>query len=191
MSLQTRSGRRLAQHPEELGAFIGLLTSEGVCSYLEVGARYGDTFEVVMHALPVGSRGVAVDLPGGPWGLAASRHALKEVVRELNQEGYDCRIIFGNSQSPQVRHEVASHGPYDVVLIDGDHRYESVAADWRNYGSLGRIVAFHDIAGVGRLEKRSQLPVQVDRLWNELKTSHRHREIVAPKSIMGIGVIFQ
>jgi hypothetical protein len=49
----------------ELDAMVRLLREQDVRSYLEIGARYGGSFETVMTNLPAGSRGVVVDFPGG------------------------------------------------------------------------------------------------------------------------------
>lgn len=187
MELKTRSGRRASQRADELLPFIELLRKEGVRSYLEIGARHGDTFDMVARSLPRGSRAVAVDLGGGPWGTPKSIPALKDAVRGL--EGYDAHLIFGDSTSTEVIEKVEALGPFDAVLIDGDHRYAGAKADWLNYGPMGRLVAFHDIVGEGQTTKDAAAhPVEVPRLWAEIK-GERHVEFVGPDSKMGIGVI--
>lgn len=172
-----------------MATFLGLLQAEDVRSYLEIGARAGVSFDEIMRSLPKGSRGIAVDLPGAAWGADGSRGPLRDIVNRLTAGGYDCEVVFGASQSERVIAAVEQRGPYDAVFIDADHRYDSVAADWNNYGRLGRIVAFHDIAGVGICS--GGLQVEVPRLWSEIKAEEcRHEEIVAPGSILGIGVIW-
>lgn len=188
--MKTLSGRRASQHPDELRAFVGLLLAEGVRSYLEIGARHGDTFYEVMRSLPAGSRGVAVDLPGGAWGIGSSRNALAHATRELRRQGYDVRMLLGDSTGPQVRGALADLR-FDAVLIDGDHRYAGVKADWEFCRGLAPLVAFHDIAGEGQAQPTSGLPVEVPRLWGEVWPScRRSHEIVAPGSRMGIGVVW-
>lgn len=166
------------------------MKAEGVRSYLEIGARHGDTFFDVMVSLPVGARGVALDLPGGNWGTSKSANTLTVACDCLIGQGCDVKMILGNSRDPAVHARVAAAGPFDAVLIDGDHLYDGVAADWRNYGPMARIVAFHDIAGDGQVTKDGRaIPVEVPRLWAELKPTRRHVEFVAPGSKMGIGVL--
>lgn len=181
----TREHRRA-----ELADFICLLVAHGVRRYLEIGARRGDTFDAIMRSLPVGAHGLAVDLPAGPWGAVDSRGLLGGTVAQLNHDGYHCDVVFGSSQSPRVIEQVGRLGPFDAVLIDADHRYDAVAADWNNYRAHARIVAFHDIAGVGIVDRGSGFAVEVPRLWGEVKALHRHHEIVAPGSIFGIGVVY-
>jgi hypothetical protein len=182
--------RERRQHRQiELAGLIRLLRAEGVEHYLEIGARTGDSFEAIMRGLPIGSRGLAVDWPDGPWGMD-SRLILRDTVQRLTRDGYRCEVIFGASQSARVIGEVTRQGPYDAVFIDADHRYEAVAADWETYGPLGRLVAFHDIAGVGIVDQRTGFAVEVPRLWHDLKARYRHQEIVAPDSQLGIGVVY-
>ena len=48
---------------------------------------------------------------------------------------------------------VKKRGPFDAILIDGDHSLAGVSKDWQLYGELAPLVAFHDIAGAGQAEK--------------------------------------
>lgn len=189
--LETRSGRRASQNEFELRSFIDLLRARQVTRYLEIGARHGDTFFEIMMALPKGSKGVAVDLPGGMWGTDKSRKHLEAACADLRGRGYDARCIFGDSRAAGIRQLVMVEGPYDAALIDGDHRYEGVKADWENYARYAPLIAFHDIVGEGQAEKVHGNPVEVPRLWAELKVEHEHVEFVDAGSAMGIGCIFR
>lgn len=142
-----------------------------------------------MLSLPEGSYGVAVDLPGGLWGTGKSKPHLIEAVEDLNRRGYKCSYLFGDSQTEATSRLVWTRGPYDAVLIDGDHTLSGVTNDWDIYGSLAPLVAFHDIVGHGQAEKVSNNPVEVPILWDRLKSEHEVREFVAPGSAMGIGVV--
>jgi len=188
--LATRSGRQASQRVDELLPFIDFLKNYGVKSYLEIGARHGDTFFEVMKALPKGSLGVAVDLAGGPWGTPSSAKHLKAVAGELNRLGYRIRLVWGDSRSAGVRQSVMLAGPYDVCFIDGDHRLEGVTADWNHYSQVARLVAFHDIAGEGQTTHTSdKMPVEVPTLWASLKAEHNVVEFIGEDSAMGIGVV--
>lgn len=183
------SGERLRQRRDELGRFIDLLREVDVRRYLEVGACHGDTFHEVMTALPAGSFGVAVDMPQGPWGKRESETCLRRAVEDLRARGYDAHVVIGNSQADWVKQIVTTRGPYDAALIDGDHRYAGVKADWESYGPLARIVAFHDIDGDGQRSGKHE--VEVPRLWREIKPAWRHTEIIGAERGMGIGVLWQ
>ncbi len=182
---------RAAQDPHEIREFIDLLVSENIRSYLEVGVYRGGTFDRVMRSLPRGSRGVAADLPGGRWGKAATEKSLTRTCERLRRDGYDVTLILGDSHDLATVERARSLSPFDAILIDADHLYEGVKRDWTNYGPMGRIVAFHDIAGEGHVNG-ANLEVEVPRLWRELQAaSNATREIIAPRSKKGIGVIWR
>lgn len=188
--LKTRSGRNASQDEFELRSLIALMQQRDVRSYLEIGARHGDTFYEVMTSLPAGSFGLAMDLPGGLWGTSKSLASLREAMQELEAMGYRIVLSLGDSKLEDSIDTAMAFAPYDAVLIDGDHLYEGVKADWLNYGSLGKMVAFHDIVGAGQAEKVHGNPVEVPRLWQEIKTSGVEVvEFIAPGSKMGIGVV--
>lgn len=184
----TFSGRIASQDAEELSQFLALLKAENVKSYGEIGAREGDTFYAVLKAL--GCRGVAMDLPGGAWGKESTRPKLERVIGALHADGFDASAIFGDSTTDATIRQFSGRGPYDAILIDGDHRLDGVTADWRNYRSMARIIAFHDIDGDGQQSKRGEV-VEVPILWQSIKRAGlRTQEFITPNSHMGIGVVW-
>lgn len=180
------------QHEDELTGLIEVFKREGVRSYLEIGGRYGGSFERIMMARPLGSSGVVVDFPGGAFGDDNSAPILLATVSRLRSSGRDVKCIFGPSASHEVI-ERASHGaPYDAVVIDADHRYEAVKRDFKNYYDMARrMVVLHDIAAPQEIRSRDGMPVEVPLFWREIKNTYRHQEIVQPDSLMGIGIIFK
>lgn len=195
--MKTFSGRRPSQREDELLPFIARLKDRGVRSYLEIGARHGDTFHAVMSALDADAVGVAVDLPGGAWGVASSKDALAAACHNLRKGGRRAEFVLGDSGSPSVFESVGLYAAefgldgWDAILIDGDHRYEGVSRDWRIWGPCGRLVAFHDITGEGVTQRTTGDPVEVPRLWREVKAlGFEFEEFVGPGSVMGIGVVY-
>lgn len=180
-----------SQRADELFPFIDLMKSRGVRSYLEIGARHGDTFFEVMMALPKGSRGVAVDLPGGPWGTPGTDRYLDAACRDLDLRGYSVSTIYGDCGSPWICDKIMQHGPYDAILIDGDHTIEGVSRDWRMYGDCAPIVAFHDIAGEGVIQKSTGEPVEVPLLWADLTARYETVEFIGAERGYGIGVVLR
>lgn len=53
------------------------------------------------------------------------------------------------------------YGKYDLVIIDGDHSYDAVKQDSMLYASMGKVVAYHDIAGLRACEGAA-------RYWKEI-----------------------
>jgi hypothetical protein len=189
--LTSFSGRRPSQVEGELRGFIALLQSRDVRAYAEIGSREGDTFHEVMTALPAGARGLALDLPGGLWGNERTRSKLPEAVADLSRRGYDAAYLFADSQKLKTLREVESRGPFDAILIDGDHTYAGVTRDWKLYRNLAPLIGFHDIVGDDCTDKVTGSAVEVPRLWAEIKASGRKTlEFVEPDSKMGIGVVF-
>jgi predicted O-methyltransferase YrrM len=174
----------------ELAWLIGLAKETGARSYLEVGARYGDTFYDVVRAMPENSLGVCVDLPGEAWGTKGSESSLASACKELVDMGYHIRQIMGDSRSPAVIRMVATAGSYDLALIDGDHTYDGVKADWLNYQPFCKVMCFHDIVGHGQRHDANTY-VEVPRFWAELEgAGYKTREVIAENSTMGIGAVW-
>jgi Methyltransferase domain len=183
----------LLQDPEEFISLCQLLRTENVRSYLEIGSFSGGSIELVATYLPKGSRIVVVDKP---WNSTKAAR-LHGVLKRLKQEGYDTHLIAGDSTDPKVISAANKLGPYDAVFIDGDHRFSYVKNDWLNYGAMGRIIGFHDVA---RDLPQNQYggPHEVASFWKSLKGDHVCAEFISDKTrartdnkaAYGIGVIW-
>jgi len=193
--LATLDYAKSLQHSAELRGMIGALLRLGTRSYLEIGVRYGGTFEAVMMALPFDTKGVALDFPGGGFGDCESAPILLATLARLRAHGRCVDCILGPSSAPEVVARAAQAGPYDVVFIDADHAYDAVKRDFELYAPMARrAVILHDIAAPeGHTSKRG-LPVEVPRFWREIRQRYVHREIVAGAEgdlgVMGIGILF-
>lgn len=187
--MMTFSGESPAQVESELNSFISIIVESGALSYLEVGSGRGDSFHAIVSAMPPGSRAVSVDFPENKWGFVGGRRHLLLAIEDLRAKGYDVDLIEGDSQDKSVIERAGASAPFDVVFIDGDHSYDGAKSDWLNYGQLGKIVGFHDIA----YEKNETHPwggVEVKRLWQEIREGHRYQEFIEVEGNMGIGVIW-
>lgn len=184
---------KLLQNVREHDLFLYILKSEGVRSYMEIGSMYGGSLWRVAHVLGKGSRVVSVDYPVD---TPDAQPHLEACVEELKHVGYDAHLILGDSASPETVEKARGLGLFDCVFIDGAHTLEAVTSDWQNYGPMGRMVAFHDIAWNDTW--RSSVPgrpfkaMGVPTLWNELKKHYRHKEfkLQVPSNYYGIGVLW-
>ena len=151
----------------------------------------GGSFNAVMRSLPLGSFGVAIDFPGVAWGIEDSESTLRQVASDLCRDGYPAEYFIGSSRDPAIIRAAQQRAPFDAALIDGDHSYEGALADWIDYGCLARIVAFHDIAGENVVTKRTPQPVEVPRVWRQVKAEAEGTayEFVTNLKHFGIGVI--
>lgn len=174
---------RCPHHPEEL-EFLKSLAGKAT-SILEIGSRYGDTLVELAHSMPMKGLVAAVDLPGiQPWGYPDSEPHLRQNMARLESEGYATHLLFGDSTHPQTIKTARSLGDFDLVFIDGDHRYAGVKSDWEHYGPLGKVVVFHDI--VKHSEGAKNAP-EVWRLWQEIEGNKQ--EFVGEASLMGLGIV--
>lgn len=173
------------QEEAELGHFLDLVKSLGVRKYLEVGCRNGETFAKVMQVIGDGY-GMAIDLPEN----ADSKARLASVVHKARIDGAKVDAIWGNSNDPRVIAIAKSKSPFDLVLIDADHRYEGVKRDWENFHQLAPVIALHDIDAPDDHMSDGYLN-GVGKFWREIKDGYRHEEFITPGSCMGFGIIYR
>lgn len=199
--IELRYIRNMAQDEAEISAFCALLQREGVKSYLEIGSKFGGSLWRVGSVLPYGSRIVSVDMPGGTKAWRDSEASLKECHGALQRlGGHETHAIWGDSTDPRVIAQVKALGPFDAVLIDADHRWDSsnpepngVAADFANYGPMAGIVAFHDLAWK-RAPEWVGTRIDVPEFWASIKDGFARTEeiILCPTGKNnGIGVLWR
>ena len=183
----------ILQVPEEIDAYCNILRTEEVSLYLEVGSKFGGSLWRAARALPVGSRIVSIDLPNGTKAWRDSRASLEACIADLKDLGYDARIIWGDSMSPDVIRKAYLYGPYHAIMLDADHRLPGVTSDWQNYGPMSKsIVAFHDIAW-RRAPEWQGVRIDVPEFWNSIKNDYRHQELkfCPTGKNNGIGVLWK
>lgn len=177
----------------EFGWFTNILRQEGIRSFLEIGSKFGESLKRVGAALENPSRLIAVDLPKGTRAWPHSERALKRTIDDLCKAGHDAQVIWGDSTNKGVISVVRALGPFDAIFIDANHTLPYVTADWENYGPMGRIIAFHDIAWRRSPEWGEGLRIDVPQLWQSLKGQYRHEEAKFCPSGKnnGIGVLWR
>lgn len=176
------------QNETELLRFVELLKRERVNSFLEVGSKHGGNLWRIATALPAGSRIVSVDLP---WGDQSTLPHLQGCILELKARAYDAHLFIGDSTDPAIITQVKALGPYDAVFVDANHTLPYVTKDWQNYGPMGRLVAFHDIAWKRENLPAHKMPINVPEFWRSIKDGFRHQEISEQPRDNGIGVLWQ
>lgn len=182
--------RAALQDPQELLEFIAFAKREKVRSYLEIGSKHGGSLWRVATALPRGARIVAVDLPHGDASFKESEPHLKACVHRLRVLGYDAHLFIGDSTDPGIIQKVATFKPFDLVFIDANHTRKYVTADFQNYGSMGRLVAFHDVGFVKRDLGAGKMPIDVPEVWQEIKQGRKFSEIRRCPRDNGIGILW-
>lgn len=165
----------MMQDEQEIAALCEVIRTEGCRSFLEIGSKFGGSLQRVADVMPAGSRVVSVDLPNGTRLWKESSAALSGLIYRLKKQGFDAHLIWGNSTDPKVIDQVRALGPFDAIFIDGDHRLPGVTADWKTYGPMGKLVAFHDIAW-HRAPEWQGTRIDVPAFWDGIKADHRHQE---------------
>lgn len=130
-------GLQLQQVPEELADAIGHLQGRHYERYLEIGAAEGGTARFLRDLLEIPYVYIIDD----------NRHP-KHTSRPTILPG--AIEWIGNSHDPTCAAQLARWGQrFNLVLIDGDHSYEGVAADLdmvRPYLAPRAIIMLHDSA---------------------------------------------
>jgi predicted O-methyltransferase YrrM len=181
---------RPLQVPSELHRFAEIVASICPESVLEIGTFQGGTLCMFARLSAPRATIISIDLPGGKFG--GGQTSLRSLLYHMFGRVFQrMHLIRGDSHSEEVSAKVEHiTQSLDVLFIDGDHTYEGVKHDFLSYSALvrpGGIVAFHDIA-----EHRKETSGDVPRFWNEVKTSHRHEEIIDNREQEwgGIGVLY-
>jgi hypothetical protein len=161
---------------------------KGGHSLLEIGSAAGQSLRYLSKHLAPGAKIRAIDLGEFPAeardleGVSCKR-ALLDTAEELRAQGFDVEILFGDSHNSNAlmwAREQTPKGGYDLVFLDGDHRFDGVSMDYRRYGPLGKCVALHDIVNEA---------TDVPKFWKELQSSLVSKSFIARDSDMGIGLI--
>jgi predicted O-methyltransferase YrrM len=185
--------KTVLQDEQEISAFADIIRRDKVRSFLEIGSKFGGALRIVAAGMPAGSKIVAVDLPRGTRAWPESEAALNATIADLQAAGHDAQVIWGDSTNATVIEQVRRLGPYDAIFIDANHTLPFVSKDWENYGPMGRIVAFHDIAWRRMPEWKEGTRIDVPLLWDRIKGGFRHEEIkyCPTGKNNGIGVLWR
>jgi predicted O-methyltransferase YrrM len=98
--------------------------------------------------------------------------------------------VKGDTRDDATLNRVREFAPFDWMFIDAGHALIDVTSDWERYGPLvspGGIVVFHDITPNMRPNQ-----VEVRLLWDRLKETRRHVEIIenAKDDKLGTGILW-
>ena len=120
--------------------------------YLEVGIQHGGLLAFMETACQFES-------------TAGVSFEERDVLRTRRASHPNWTVFIGDSHSPEYRVWREALGRIDLVMIDGDHSYAGVKADYELELSMpSKYIAFHDIAN-----KACGVP----RLWEEIAEAEK------------------
>lgn len=174
------------QKPGELAVLLELVGPAS--TVVEVGCDRGGTLWAFGQT---GARVLGVTLQGGWFGSGAPLY------------GHGATVVMGDSHDPDTLRTLRFHlrrelacGGVDLVLIDADHRYQAVLADFNTFAPLvrpGGVVALHDVCHHEPVQVPGHgvVEVGVERLWRELRAHFPNtREVVhEPTTWGGLGLV--
>jgi predicted O-methyltransferase YrrM len=179
------------QVPAEINAFIETVATRRPKRVLEIGTEMGGTLLLLTLAAAPDATVISIDMPTGEFGdYPRCKGAYFHRFALPSQRLRPLRANFQLLSTVQTVQTILAGRPLVVLFIDGDHTYGGVKADWGMYGppvGPDALVAFHDI-----VPHPPKAQCEVHALWQELKATIPHREIVADRaqSWGGIGVVW-
>lgn len=138
LSVHLGHGLRASQYPKQFAPYLAHLVRYPISSYLEIGVQHGGTFIITVEYLdrfcPL-RQAVAVDM----FDVAS--------LRAYDRSPALVRSLRVDSRSRRARRLLEKLGPFDLVMIDGDHAEQGCRADFELVKDSARMIAFHDIVG--------------------------------------------
>lgn len=145
----------------------------------EIGVSYGINLIYFLDNLPNIKQVIAID-PYSAYddricgGRLETDEFLEKVYQAflVNLKGYEHRVKHFRLPSAQAVHEIEDES-LDYVFIDGDHNYEFVIEDLKNYYpkvKTGGIFAGHDIQSLGVQKALSEFIPTLDMDIDKLKS---------------------
>lgn len=177
------------QRKPEIAAFLERAAALRPRVVVEIGTASGGTLFLLTRVAAPEALLVSLDLPGGRFG-GGYQAWRKPLYRSFAAAGQRIVLLRGNSHdaamAARLRRLLAGR-PIDLLLIDGDHSYAGVKADFDTYAPLvrpGGLVAFHDIVPDPR-----QPDMQVERFWKEIAARFPSSELIeSPGQQAGYGI---
>ena len=185
---------RPIQRRDEFVRLLGLVRSVAPSRVCEIGTASGGMLCALARAARPDATVVALDI--------AYTNERQAAFPEFARRTQRLVCLEGPSQSPRLLARVRQSldGPLDVLLIDGDHAYESVKRDFELYAPLvrpGGLVILHDIVedhGQRFGETTHADTGGVPRFWREVVARQVETEEIVDdrdQDGYGIGVVRQ
>jgi cephalosporin hydroxylase len=184
-------GIKPVQSPVEYLALLRIYRRLKPKNVVEIGSFKGGTLYYWLKYAQPKARVISIDLGPAKWN-EKDKGFDRNIWNRWVPKGVSLFTITGNSKDPVIIAQVKRICPIiDFLFIDGGHKYETVQADFENYGAIvrkGGIIALHDI-----IENEGKPQYGVHQLYAEIKADgYKTKDLITKpgQSGMGIGVIF-
>ncbi len=185
-------GLGIYQHPTQFGPYLHFIKNAlgdrgfNVEVYAEIGVAAGGTFIFTSEFLET-SKSYAVDVDFADNVFPAGFPYAGQLASYMEEQNGRAEFVLGDREI--FRHLLQTKDvSVDLLMIDGDHSYDAVKADFDVLGKYAKVVAFHDIV--------CRTSPGVEQFWKELRRSGNYEthEFVSQYSgvgepLMGIGVL--
>src|SRR5690348_32017 len=129
-----------AQVPEEIIQLLNIISQKPPTRVLEIGTAGGGTFFLLARMAAEDALLISADLPQGQFGGGYPKWRGR-LIESFARGQQRVRLLRADSHSPDTLRqiqELLNGKPLDFLLIDGDHRYEGVKADFQMYSPFVR-----------------------------------------------------
>jgi len=179
------------QTPAEFKWLLEKFTDIKPQRILEIGPKFGGCSKFFYDFMSSKSRLYTIDIQEREWFWKKEYNPGKILVKITGDSTHLSTI--------QKLNVMLDGDKLDFIFIDGDHNYDSVKLDFRNYLNMtrtGSIIALHDIY----LRRRNPENIDKDgfhgsvtRLWEDLKREYKTEEYwnsIADPNSTGIGIVY-
>lgn len=146
-------GIQVWQYPCQMAPYLLKISQHRPRSYLEIGTLHGGTFAFTVEYLHKISgqapTAMAVDMILSPF------------LDSYTSLSPKTEFVLGNSHEAGIKHKIKENGPYDLVMIDGDHTAWGCFDDLETCMPLAKMIAVHDIC--------DSYAYEVRHAWEEFK----------------------
>ena len=126
------------QYPNQFSKYLTYLSDCNIKNYVEIGCHKGGTFIITVEYL---SRFNKIEK------CLAVDNWPRNIMKEYSKINPCVEYLTIDSKSSEFQKKYSDR-KWDLVLIDGDHSYVGVKADYQHVYANAKYIAFHDIKNI-------------------------------------------
>ena len=177
------------QKRQEIIPLLRMLADRKPRFICEIGTSFGGTLFQLARVSHDQAKIISIDC-----GLSVVRARVHEGMANNSQRIVCLRTDSRAKETLERVRRLLGKNKLDFLLIDGDHSYEGVSADFNNYAPLvktGGLIAFHDVLP----DYKTKLGIDtgnwtggVPKFWQEIKSTYRIEELLEDEDQDGYGL---